>query len=522
VHAVTFALLLVAASAAIGAPATDFHLDSLLACSVGGNAAVEKLRSMGSIYASGTMSLNGTPGAFVSYVTLPDKFYLKVDLGDYSIIQAYDGVTAWQKDMNGMVSELHGYERRSLESQVYLQTYSFLFQERLPGSAAYRGIVEREGEEYHEVLIMPFNVDTVYAYLDLQTCYQTIGISHLDNLEVVTTTSDFRPVGGVVIGYYSRSETSGVPVYTEFLVDSVAFDTPIDPAIYSLALAERDYRFPAGADSVVIPMEYADGHIFVTVTVNGLKRLRLMLDTGASANLFSEGSLDSLNLPVVGTSAGKGMGGYSEISLVKSDSVEVGGLTLFRQVAGVADLSSLQGMLRFDGLLGQDFLSRFPIMVDYQAQRLIVYNPDNFTPPEGGSEVPFRLTMQVPTIKAELLGLPGEFLLDLGSGFGLIVHRHFADMNDLEHRLDDLQDYQVAIGGLGASLRGKSGYAATLAFGDVRINSLRVILPETSEGLAGSRELAGNMGNLLLQQFRLLFDYRNSRVFFYPAEVSNN
>ena len=141
--------------------------------------------------------------------------------------------------------------------------------------------------------------------------------------------------------------------------------------------------------------------------------------------------------------------------------------------------------------------------------------------PSGGAEVPFTLTIQVPTITAELDGISGEYLVDLGSGFGLIVHKHWSEVNHLEERLSDMQDYSVAIGGVGSNLRGKSGTAARFAFGGVEIDSLRVVLPEAGDGLAGSKELAGNMGNLLLQQFRLLFDYYDSRLIFYPAGGSN-
>ena len=53
--------------------------------------------------------------------------------------------------------------------------------------------------------------------------------------------------------------------------------------------------------------------------------------------------------------------------------------------------------------------------------------------------------------------------------------------------------------------------------GDILIRSLRVILPEDSTGLSGSEEIDGNIGNLLLENFRVLFDYKRYRVIFYDA-----
>jgi hypothetical protein len=126
--------------------------------------------------------------------------------------------------------------------------------------------------------------------------------------------------------------------------------------------------------------------------------------------------------------------------------------------------------------------------------------------------------MLVPTVRGELNGIPGDFIVDLGNAFGLIIHQRFAQVNELEKKLDDIRDDLRAFGGIGGSLSGKTAFAATFKVGDILIQSLRVILPDSSAGLAGSQELAGNIGNLILENFNLLFDYKNSRLIFYDAD----
>ncbi len=217
------------------------------------------------------------------------------------------------------------------------------------------------------------------------------------------------------------------------------------------------------------------------------------------------------------------MAGYEKVDLIQTDSLVIGGLVLLSQVGGVMDLSLVGSKrsaedLPFGGLLGYDFLSRFPVLVDYASNSLTVYNPDRFQPPLGGIEVPFDLTLQVPTVKAELNGLPGLYLVDLGNAFGLIVNREFSRTHDLLAKLSDIQDLPHEIGGVGGGLSGKSAYAASFAFGDIRISDLRVLLPDSGSGLAGSVELAGNIGNMVLSQFRVLFDYRSQRLIFYGAK----
>jgi len=74
---------------------------------------------------------------------------------------------------------------------------------------------------------------------------------------------------------------------------------------------------------------------------------------------------------------------------------------------------------------------------------------------------------------------------------------------------------------VGGGIAGKSAYAASFALGGLRLTDLRVILPESGGGLSGSVELAGNIGNLLLGQFRVLFDYAAQSLVFYPSDTAS-
>ena len=504
-----------------------FNLDSLLVQSVGGPAAVEKLKSVTTIFASGRATLAGMPGTYQIYVANPDRIYMQMNLGQFTLVQAYDGVTAWQRDHNGMISELSGFEKRTLLGQVYFQTYSFLFHDRLPGGSAYLGTEERKGRQFHKVAFYPLLTDTVCSYFDVASARQCFDVLHMDNLGVVTEYSNHRIYDGVLTALTSRSEAEAARVAAELTVDSLVFNAAFDQAVFQRPLSENDYHFPPETDSVQVPFNLVAGHIYIPGNVNG-RRLTFILDSGASANIFHRPALDGLDLPVVGKLPAAGVAGYEMVDLVRTDSLGIGGLVLLNQVGGVLDLSLLSGRqpdsVPFGGVMGYDFLSRFPFLIDYQKELLTIYGPETFEAPSGGHEVPFELTFQVPTVEAELIGLPGRYLIDLGNPFGLIVHREFSRRNDLLSRLDDVRDMAGSIGGIGGGLAGKTAHAATFALGDIRISDLRVMLSDSGSGLAGSVELAGNIGNLLLGRFRVLFDYRAHRLIFYesvsPAEPS--
>jgi len=503
-------------------PAT-FNLDSLLLKSIGGSAARQQIQSMTSLYIRGRVDMNDLKGNFEEIYVAPDKFYFKVAFDNFSFVQAYDGQVAWQQDQNGKTAELSGFEKKELLKNLYFESYAYLLQEQLDVTINYKGDTTIQGEKHYEVHFYPVINDTVRAFFNAQTGLKDMTISYVDNMKSLVYIDSVASVSGVIFPIVTRNIAEGVPLTTKFTADNIKLNKEIDPNIFSLPdVQTADFHFPPGKDKVVIPIEYRYGHIRVPVTVNGHKKAWFILDSGASANIFHKSFIENLQLPVVGTLPAKGIGGYEEAQLVKSDSLVIGDLILYDQIAGVLDLSNLDrpsgDKTDFGGLLGYDFLSRFPIMIDYKNSSLTVFNPDKFTPPDSGFDVPFFFTMQIPTVRAELNAIPGDFIIDLGNAYGLIIHQKFNEANKLEEELDDIRDNSGLFGGVGGSLSGKTAYAASFKIGDVLIQSLRVIIPDEAAGMSGSSALAGNIGNLVLENFKILFDYNKSRLILYNSD----
>jgi len=504
--------------------AEAIDLDSLFVVSVGGRQARERLGRLVSYHAEGTVNVSGLVGRFEEFFVPPNKFYLEVDFEHFLMVQAYDGQTAWQKDHNGFVSELEGYEKINFLGDIYFSSFSYLFPNRIDGSYEYLGQTVKDGIKCHEVAFYLLNEDTVKVYFDINTGLRRFSTGKLDNLLTLASVDDYRDVSGIMIPFHSRAETQVENLFSEFTVESIKLDEPFDPAVFGKPSEKTaDFKFPAAKDFVKIPFDYRQGHIYLKATVNGKKTAWFILDSGASGNIYHTVMLDDLSLPVVGSLPAKGIGGFDEVQLVRSDSVAIGELTLYNQVSGVSDLSGIglpgRDGLPFGGVLGYDLLSRFPLMVDYRDSTLTVFNPDSFTPPDSGHVIPFQLTMQVPTIEAELNGIPGSFIIDLGNPFSLIIHQNFVKTHQLDEKLDNIRDIGREYGGVGGAVKGKTALAAVFGFGDIRIQLLLVVLPGESEGISGSEKIAGNIGNLLLERFRVLFDYPRNRVFFYDPRV---
>ena len=78
------------------------------------------------------------------------------------------------------------------------------------------------------------------------------------------------------------------------------------------------------------------------------------MDSGSSAIMLDSRLAGELGLEVAGTMAAKGLAGYEELAMVRTDSISFGDLTLLGQVAGSLDLS----MLASDEWEGRRFAGR--------------------------------------------------------------------------------------------------------------------------------------------------------------------
>lgn len=497
-------------------------LDSLLTQSIGGRDGLDSVRAMDSYVARGRAFLNDLEGTFESCFLAPNKTYLKLETSLFTLIQAFDGQTAWQQDHAGQVTEMHGMERAEIMNGLYFDSFSHLIPGRIEGGRWYAGQDTVDGKPCHRVEHSPLHQDTITVYYDQATGYPILSHQTLDELPAETRFSDFRSVGGIMWPFHSSMTTVGAPLQIDFEYQEILVNQPVDPDLFCMkTITVINFSFPDNVKQTLVPAKYVGGHLYVEVRF-GQRTVWMILDSGASATMIDQALVRQLGLKTKGSLPAKGMGGYIEIELFRIDSMRVGELEIYDVVVGAVELSNLAGALdedlEFGGVLGYDFLSRFPILIDYQSPRITVFRPGDFRPPTGGAEIPFHLTLQVPTIRASLAGVVGNFIIDLGNPFGLLVHHRFTAANRLDTLLSNVEPLGMTVGGVGGQVDGRSALASSFSLGEVVLTSLRVILMDEQAGLAASTELDGNIGNLILEGFRVLFDYPGSRLVLLPTD----
>ena len=132
--------------------------------------------------------------------------------------------------------------------------------------------------------------------------------------------------------------------------------------------------------------------IVVPVMINGSGPYDFMLDTGASLTMLDPKLADELALPRVGEKKIVAVQHAEVVSSVRVNSISVAGATVAVQDVGASDqVRSLPIKVR--GVLGEDFLQNFDVLIDYRHQVLqLEAGSGSLARTLSGEHLPLQLT----------------------------------------------------------------------------------------------------------------------------------
>ena len=121
-----------------------------------------------------------------------------------------------------------------------------------------------------------------------------------------------------------------------------------------------------------LPMRVVNGYqIVVPVSINHSGPYDFLLDTGTQMTIVGPALADALHLKTQGVAVVAGAGFHESASFSQLDVLEAGSHSLANQkvlVYGLLNLRSVDSHIR--GILGEDFLEHFDILIDYPHRML--------------------------------------------------------------------------------------------------------------------------------------------------------
>lgn len=192
----------------------------------------------------------------------------------------------------------------------------------------------------------------------------TVGTARQENLEVAITAELSR------LGEAVQSKVDGV-VGSNFLKD-FRIDLDYQRGVVRFDRSFSDLRVESGVRSVTsVTFKLATRTkplVVLPVFVNGQGPFQFFLDTGASRTTLSFALARKLGIVAIGNRSGTGAGGQVRMLSATVDSLSVGNASISDAAVSVGDfLGNFDSVIdtKFYGIIGNDFLSRFEVTIDY-------------------------------------------------------------------------------------------------------------------------------------------------------------
>lgn len=282
-------------------------------------------------------------------------------------------------------------------------------------------------------------------------------------------------------------------------------------AVSPFAEAQRPSRIPFELTS--------GGHVLVRVRVNNSEPLWFGVDSGNEQTLINRRQAAALKLKLQDETQAAGSGeNLVDFALVKNVSFNLSGVKFVLGEIGVLplELSSASGP-PIVGLLGYDFIRRFVVEIDYEAQVMTLYRPKGYRYHGRGEIIPVRMMDNNPHVRVRVV-LPGlapiteMFAIDSGGGgTDLEFYSPFVRKRKL---LDSTQQMtEAAVEGIGGESGVRIGKATNLRIGRLVIQNPVVFFSTASQGANAVDIGAGVIGASLLRRFKkVIYDQTRHRM----------
>ncbi len=283
---------------------------------------------------------------------------------------------------------------------------------------------------------------------------------------------------------------------------------------------------PTGKSQTSIPFDLEGDRPIITLRVNDKKEpLRFVLDTGSGISVMSEETAKRMKIkPVAHGGYARGLGGDGKFPIVYGmiDAINLGD-TSIRNVP--VYLRKFHGdAQKVDGYIGLSVISKFLATIDYGKRIFSLTRRDSDTREfrAGNMQLPLRLTSSG-FLSGEVLleGIDStlNFIVDTGASISVI--------SDRVARADTISQYVKAekmrvIGSAGITDDMPTFLLPRVTFGkNTRRDITAVALDLDVINEASGFEQAGILGGNFLKNYRLTFDFKNSKVVFEPIKAEN-
>ncbi len=282
-------------------------------------------------------------------------------------------------------------------------------------------------------------------------------------------------------------------------------------------LGNKQSLYQTGGDpSTEVKFELVGNRPIIQMKINGRKEpLRFVLDTGSGITVISDSTAKALGIrPITRGGFAKGIGGSGKFEIIYGflRDVDIGAVSVRNVPVYIRKFHS-DGI---DGYIGLSLISKFLTTVDYGNGTFALRKKDSERTAEvNGTSVPLRLTSSgflSGEVQLEGFETPLNFIVDTGASVS-VISSDIATHNAMAPHAQE--ERMRVIGAAGITEDVPSFLLPKVTMGAHSRSSITAIALDLNLiNEASGFEQAGILGGNFLKNYRMTFDFQNSRVTF--------
>ncbi|HET7226186.1 MAG TPA: aspartyl protease family protein [Candidatus Eisenbacteria bacterium] len=477
----------------------------------------------------GTLHAFGLTGTVESFSQSPDKAASVTALGPFTLREGVDGAHGWKTDPGGKLLALDGKDLDEARANAWFDNEAWRLPDEGGGTVKSLPDVRDSAGSYHALEVTPPVGRPRTLYFEAATGLLAREEGHVDQQVVVTTLSQYREIQGHKIPGTTHTELVGLPQNAlTMTLDSAWVDVPVEPSRFAEPSAQQAeaVKWLKTPGRAALPFDYRGKHLWLRASVNGGPPADFIFDTGASITVIDSSYAAKIGLETQGHQQGQGAGATGGASFSKLRSLRVTGVGdsddgIELGETRVAVLSVNPVLAPFfwrdaAGVIGFDVIDQFVDEIDYDHRTLVLHDPKTFKYEGKGEAIPMRLANHVPVVTMTLDGrYTGDFRLDVGSSSTVDLHTPFVKAHQLAAHAG--KSVEIEGGGFGGTFSNRLVRMQSLQVGRFAWRRPLVTLTQATSGAFTSEDYAGNVGNRVLERFKVTFDYDGRKVYLEPG-----
>jgi hypothetical protein len=479
-------------------------------------AGVENWAHSGVLLETGTKQTSGLTAQWREAVeTGSGRTHETSDFGIFRTAAVWDGHNYWRQDRSGGVHRINSaFAQTANITGAWLAARGYL---RPNASGAVLEELDdqtADGRSFAVVRATPPHGQPVDLWFDKASNLLARSVQIM-SIDVKTVSyDDYRKVRGTLLPFKIAADF-GNPADTDVIrIDRIDVVGNTGREFEPLRTADD---FTVAGGKITVPVDF-DGDVIVEAMLNGQGPFAFILDTGGHDILTPEAA-KSLHLNPVGAGSSGGSGeGTLPVQYAHVDRMDIGGATLRNQTFSVIPLQydAIERGAKpvLSGILGLELFERFAMKLDYRNKTLSFEPLSTYRHDGAGVAVPIFFNDDNPLLKAAIDGISGDVALDTGNSGSVIVQGIWADAHGLK------QQMMSGYSSLGFGAGGASSNWSNRANFEIAGSTFPHIIASYAadkKGAFSSRTEAANVGDRILANFTLDFDYGHDVIWFEPV-----